>query len=102
VYGHADPGHQIAISLTMLWGLFVRLTRALRPGGVLYMSFKLGESEEVRDGRLFNDYTEGKLRQVLERHPLLVLLRVWLTEDLRPGQRGRTWVNALLRKPRQA
>jgi SAM-dependent methyltransferase len=79
-----------------------RLTRALRPGGSCYMLFKLGEAEEVREGRLFHDYTEARLRLVIERHPLLALLRVWLTEDLRPVQRGRTWVNALARKAQKA
>jgi SAM-dependent methyltransferase len=78
--------------------VFARLAGALCPGGVWYMSFKLGESEEVRDGRLFNDYSEAKLRQVIERHPLLELLRVWLTEDVRLGRSGRIWVNALVRK----
>jgi SAM-dependent methyltransferase len=78
--------------------VFARLTRALRPGGIWYMSFKLGESEEVRGGRLFNDYTEARLRQVVERHPLLALVQVWLTGDVRPGQTGRRWVNALVRK----
>jgi SAM-dependent methyltransferase len=82
--------------------VFARLTRALRPGGAWYMSFKLGESEAVRDGRLFNDYTEARLRSLVERHPLLTLLQVWLTEDVQPGRQGRTWVNALARKSQQA
>jgi SAM-dependent methyltransferase len=82
--------------------VFARLTRALRPGGICYMSFKLGEFEKVRNGRLFNDYTEARLRQVIERHSLLALLRVWLTEDVRPEQQGRIWVNALVRKSQRA
>jgi ubiquinone/menaquinone biosynthesis C-methylase UbiE len=82
--------------------VFARLTRALRAGGVWYMSFMLGESEEIRDGRLFNDYTEARLRQVIEGHPLLASLRVWLTEDVRPGRRGQKWVNALARHSQQA
>jgi SAM-dependent methyltransferase len=83
-------------------GVFARLTPALRPGGVWYMSFKLGEAEEVREGRLFSDYTEARLRQLVAKHPLLALLRIWLTEDVRPGRRGRTWVNALVRKSQQS
>jgi SAM-dependent methyltransferase len=81
--------------------VFGRLARALRPGGAWYMSFKPGEAEEVRGGRLFTDYTEARLRQVVAGNPLLALLRVWQTEDVRPGQKGRTWVNALVRKSQQ-
>jgi hypothetical protein len=41
-----------------------RLTRALRPGGILYTSFKVGESEGFRDGRFFNDWSEPRLREL--------------------------------------
>jgi 2-polyprenyl-3-methyl-5-hydroxy-6-metoxy-1,4-benzoquinol methylase len=75
-----------------------RLTGALHPGGICYMSFKQGESEEFRHGRLFKDYTEPGLWQLVQRHPQLTLLRVWLTEDMRPEQSGRKWVNGLMRK----
>ena len=44
-----------------------RLARALRPSGVLYASFKYGNTEEVRDGRFFNDYNETSLRSVAGR-----------------------------------
>ena len=75
-----------------------RFTRALRPGGVWYMSFKAGEVEEVRGGRWFTDFTEGLLRTLLTRHPLLEVLRVWQTQDLHPDRRDQKWVNALVRR----
>jgi hypothetical protein len=81
--------------------VFARLTRALRPGGIWYLSFKQGESEEVRDGRFFQDYTEEGLRQLARRHPLLTLLRVWITGDARPEQKRHRWVNGLIRKSQQ-
>lgn len=79
-------------------GVFRRFLRALRPAGVWYMSFKFGDGEEARGGRLFTDSTEEGLRRTIERHPLLTLLRVWRTEDARPGARGTVWINALARK----
>jgi hypothetical protein len=74
--------------------VFRRFTRALRPGGVWYLSFKEGEAEEVRGGRWFTDFTEGLLREQLGRRPLLEVLRIWWT----PDQREQTWVNALVRR----
>jgi SAM-dependent methyltransferase len=79
-------------------GVLGRFTKALRPAGVWYMSFKLGEAEEVREGRLFSDYTERSLRELVGRHPLLEFVRVWVTDDVRPGQSGQRWLNALVRK----
>jgi SAM-dependent methyltransferase len=77
--------------------VLVRLGRSLRPGGVLYVSFKVGEAEGSRNGRWFNDYTEESLAELLGRHPLLETLRLWRTEDLREGREGQLWLNALAR-----
>jgi len=78
--------------------VLARLVRALRPGGVWYMSFKAGEPEEVRGGRLFNDQTGRSLRELLDRQPALQPGRIWLTEDVRPDRGGQVWLNALVRK----
>src|SRR5262245_25549836 len=78
--------------------VFCRLTRALRAGGAWYMSFKRGEGEEMRDGRLFNDSTDSSFAELLKRYPRLVLLRTWQTEDLRPERCGQYWLNALVQK----
>ena len=77
---------------------FVRITHALRPGGVWYMSFKVGEGEGFRDGRFFNDYTDVLLRQLIGKHRDLTVIDTWQTGDVR-SDRGRVfWINALVRK----
>jgi len=78
--------------------VFARFGRALRPGGVWYLSFKLGVAEEVRDGRLFHDSTEAELASRLGRVPGVELLTTWRTEDVRPSRPGEWWVNGLARK----
>ena len=75
-----------------------RLVIALKVGGVMYASFKYGEGETIRDGRLFNDYDERSLRNLLRRHPDLVPLEVCRTTGLRPDRNDVTWLNVLLRK----
>jgi SAM-dependent methyltransferase len=74
------------------------LGRALREGGAWYMSFKWGEREEVRRGRLFNDYTEASFGELLGRHPRLDPVRIWRAGDLRPERAGEVWLNVLVRK----
>jgi SAM-dependent methyltransferase len=78
--------------------VFRRLTRALRPGGVWYMSFKWGEAEEVRGGRRFTDFTEGSLRKLLAGHPQLALVETWQTQDVRAQERAQVWVNAIVQR----
>ena len=71
---------------------------ALKAGGVMYASFKYGEGETIRDGRLFNDYDEERLRDLLPSRPELRIIEVWRTTDLRPERNDVTWLNVLLRK----
>jgi len=73
-----------------------RLAGALRPGGVLYASFKYGSSEREHQGRRFSDLDETCLRTLLGQVPGLTELETWITEDLRPGRAAERWLNTLL------
>ncbi len=76
-----------------------RLARALVPRGVLFASFKWGDGEVVRDGRLFTSYTPGSFIHLLAALSVpLAIINVWQTEDVRPGRAGEDWLDALLRK----
>ncbi|HEY7088387.1 MAG TPA: class I SAM-dependent methyltransferase [Tepidisphaeraceae bacterium] len=76
-----------------------RLTRALRPGGILYMSVKLGDGERTTaEGRLFCDYTESSLRAVLAGHPALGVLEIHQTDPAPNQADGKSWLHATLRK----
>ncbi len=85
------PAHSMAKVLEQL-GI------ALKAGGVMYASFKYGQGESVRDGRLFNDYDEVSLRDLLRNRPEFGTLKLWRTTDLRPDGNDVTWLNVLLRK----
>lgn len=78
--------------------VLTRVARALRPGGVCFMSFKLGDGEAVRDGRFFNDYTETSLVEEVRRAADLEPVRTWLSADRRPGRENQTWVNLIARR----
>ena len=41
-----------------------RLWNALKPGGAFYLSFKLGTTERVQDGRHFTDVDESQLQEL--------------------------------------
>lgn len=82
-----------------LGSVLARLTKALKPTGVLYLSFKQGDIERVEDGRFFNDMNEAMLRTGLSGHPQLELLRVWITKDVRNDRTGRQqWLNAVVQR----
>ncbi len=77
-------------------GILRLVHKALKQGGVLYMSFKYGDEERVKDdGRLFSDFTEDSLRALIEGAGGFMLKSLWVSEDKRPERAGERWVNAL-------
>jgi superfamily II DNA or RNA helicase/HKD family nuclease len=73
------------------------LWRALKSGGVFYLSFKLGDGERIQDGRHFTDATDARLRSWVGSLPDLDAIETWISSDQRPG-RVEQWLNALLRR----
>lgn len=74
-----------------------RLARALKPGGIWYVSFKYGEGERAKEGRRFTDLTEPGLTALVASLDGIHIKTMWKTEDKRPD-RDETWLNALLYK----
>jgi SAM-dependent methyltransferase len=77
-----------------------RLTKALKPNGVLYVSFKYGDWEGERNGRFFNDYDERSFQRLLHNHPDLQLVSFRVSQDVRPDRAGEKWLNVLVRRVR--
>ena len=75
-----------------------RIQRALKPGGILYTSFKHGTFEGLRNGRYFTDFTEETLQELWERIPALPIEEIWITGDVRPGREEERWINLLARR----
>ncbi len=75
-----------------------RLASSLKRGGTLYASFRYGDNEVIRNGRLFTDYTQEGFERLLGVLPDLDLVRTWQTADLRPHRADTTWLNTLSRR----
>ena len=75
--------------------VFSRCLRALSPLGAWYMSFKWGEGETIRDGRVFNNYTEESLMHLLAQYDTLDIIRLWVTHDIRPERNTEAWINVI-------
>ncbi|HDM78265.1 MAG TPA: class I SAM-dependent methyltransferase [Deltaproteobacteria bacterium] len=75
----------------------IKLERALRPGGIWYISFKYGNVERKEAGRHFTDLNEKSLKQLVAEMDHVNLQTMWITDDVHPKRSGK-WLNALLRK----
>jgi len=75
-----------------------RFWRALKPGGICFLSFKEGSGERVDDhGRHFVDFTASEFVETLGGHEGLELIRIWNGDDMR-GRPEVRWVNTLVRR----
>ena len=77
--------------------ILTSMKRAVKPGGILYVSFKYGTFEGIRNGRYFTDQTEESLQVILDRVGGLEIIRTGITGDARPGREDEKWLNVLLR-----
>ena len=75
-----------------------RLCRALRPNGVMFVSFKLRDEEWEQKGRFFNGYSENSLRKLIKRQAELLPISIWVSDDARPERNDEKWLNALLQR----
>jgi 2-polyprenyl-3-methyl-5-hydroxy-6-metoxy-1,4-benzoquinol methylase len=77
--------------------VFLKLQNALKPNGVLYVSFKYGTQERVHNGREFTDLNEDGLTALINHHTELKILKQWQTVDQRPERESEVWLNALIK-----
>ncbi|MFQ3258792.1 MAG: SAM-dependent methyltransferase [Gammaproteobacteria bacterium] len=78
--------------------VFLNLQNALKPNGVLYVSFKYGDTERVHNGREFTDLTEQLLSDLINQHTQLSIMKHWQSVDQRPGRESEVWLNALMQR----
>ena len=78
--------------------IITRMKRAVKTGGILYVSFKYGTFEGIRNGRYFTDQTEENLQAILDEVGGLEIICTGITGDARPGREDEQWLNVLLRK----
>ena len=73
-----------------------KVIAALKPRGILYMSFQYGTAQEIRGNRFFHDYTEEGAYAMLKRQPGVKVLDIWTTPDA--AGKSRKWLNVLAKK----
>ena len=78
--------------------LMRKMCDALKPGGVMYVSFRYGDFEGTREGRYFSDFTEKSFRELIGKIAELSEEELWISQDVRKEKEGTLWLNAILRK----
>lgn len=83
-----------------LSAIIAKYAAALKPGGVFYLSFKLGSHDGMRRGRWFTDMDEETFRSLIGGVKGMTVNRIDVTSDVRPGRSSEKWFNAWCHKGR--
>jgi len=86
------------VARTVLPAATGRLRDALKPGGVLWMSFKYGTEERQAGERRFTDLDEAGAAALLAETGGLDLLGMETTQDVRDGRAGDRWLTVIARR----
>lgn len=85
------------VSFDNLSTTFNSLLALLNDNGVLYASFKYGDSERYENSRFFCDVNEERWGKVKSQLVFSVKDKVWISEDKR-SHRDQKWLNVIIRK----
>ena len=74
-----------------------KMCDALKPNGILYISWKYGMEEYYNGERFYCDMNEEMLLELLSNEGLLII-EMWQTNDVRSEKNSEKWLNVLLKK----
>ena len=77
--------------------VFSLLHQALKEQGILYASFKAGESF-MKEGLLYTSFTPEAFRLFIRHETSFIIDELVVTEDARNHRKGEYWLNAFLKK----
>ncbi len=81
-----------------LTDVFKKLSKALKPDGIIYASFKYGNFSGERNGRIFTDLTEDSFSKIIYEIPNLKIKEIWITNDQRKEREEEKWLNVFIIK----
>ena len=75
-----------------------KLSEYLKAKGAFFMSFKDRDDDYVKDGRVFTNYSEKGLRQLINSIDDLITIEIIKTTDVREGREDEHWVSVIAKK----
>ncbi len=81
-----------------LAGTIKHLTGYLKEGGIFYMSYKYGDRDYEKDGRIVSCFKEDDLAGLIDDLGKLKVIELFQTVDARKDRPDEYWLNCLLKR----
>ena len=78
--------------------VLIKMIRAVKDGGYLYVSFRHGDFEGYINDRYFSYFTEEGFEEFIGDLQEIKIVDKWVSEDVRPDRREMKWLNLILLK----
>lgn len=86
------------ISKQVLPSIIEKCFAALIENGIMYASFKYGNTERITGERFFNDYNELEIEKLFQEIKGFEMLECFITGDVRKERKNERWLNVIVRK----
>jgi len=81
-----------------MFEIIEKLASYLKPKGAFFMSFKDRDEDYIKDGRVFTNYSEKGLRELVNSIDDLITIEIIKTTDVREGRKDEDWVSVIAKK----
>ena len=85
------------LSKSELPAIFDKIADMMIEQAVFYCSFKYGDFEGIRNGRLFSDMTEHTFEELIDQNGKFEIVEMFVSGDVRNDNKQR-WLNVYLKK----
>ena len=85
------------IKKNKLNAIMKQMIQAVRNNAVIYVSFKIGNAEEIIDGRYFSYYNHDEILNFILKYESMKLLKMWVSDDVINPLEKPQWLNIIVR-----
>lgn len=78
--------------------IVLKYSNYLKQKGAFFMSYKAGETDYVKDGRWFTNFTEDRLLSMMSSIEDLEVVEVIKTHDVRKERQKEMWLSIIVKK----
>lgn len=75
-----------------------KIHESLKDGGILFMSFKYGDFDGVRNNKYYKYYHTKEIKDMIDEYNGFTMLKINKSNDIRPERMDEKWIHVIAKK----